>query len=73
MPDPRPPPRWKLALLTWLGLWPTVTAVTLVVAPLLREQPLPVQTLTVTGLVVPMMVWAITPLLLRGFRRWLQR
>ena len=29
----RHPPRWKMAIITWLGVWPTVLLVTLLVSP----------------------------------------
>lgn len=63
---------WKLALLSWLGLWPTVTAMMLIVRPHIEGLPVAVQTLIMTGLIVPLMTWVHMPLLTRLFRRWLR-
>jgi len=63
---------WKLALLSWLGLWPTVTAMMLIVRPQIEGLPVAVQTLIMTGLIVPLMTWVHMPLLTRVFRGWLR-
>jgi len=63
---------WKLALLSWLGLWPTVTAMMLIVRPQIEGLPVAVQTLLMTGLIVPLMTWVHMPLLTRVFRGWLR-
>lgn len=62
---------WKIALLTWIGLWPTVTVVMWVVQPQLQDLPVPVQTLLLTAMIVPLMAWVHMPLLTRLFRGWL--
>ncbi|MBA3549581.1 MAG: hypothetical protein H0T76_24150 [Nannocystis sp.] len=66
-----PGPSWKIALLTWIGLWPTVTVVMWVVQPRLQGLPVPVQTLLLTAMIVPLMAWVHMPLLTRLFRGWL--
>ena len=63
---------WKLALLSWLGLWPTVTAMMLLVRPQIEGLPVALQTLLMTGLIVPLMTWVHMPLLTRVFRGWLR-
>lgn len=63
---------WKLALLSWLGLWPTVTAMMLIVRPQIEGLPIALQTLLMTGLIVPLMTWVHMPLLTRVFRGWLR-
>jgi antibiotic biosynthesis monooxygenase (ABM) superfamily enzyme len=68
-----PAPSWKIALLTWVGLWPTVTVVMWAVQPTLAALPVPVQTLLMTALIVPLMAWVHMPLLTRLFRSWLAR
>ncbi len=65
-------PVWKMALLTWLGLWPTVTAMMLGVRPRLEGLPVALQTLLLTAIIVPLMTWVVMPLLTRLFRGWLQ-
>ena len=47
-----PPPRAKMALLTWLGIWPLVTAALLWLAPRLGTVPLVARTAVITALLV---------------------
>lgn len=65
------PPVWKMALLTWIGLWPTVTVVMWTVRPQIAGLPVALQTLLMTALIVPTMAWVHMPLLTRLFRGWL--
>jgi antibiotic biosynthesis monooxygenase (ABM) superfamily enzyme len=68
------PNRHKAVLLTWLGIWPTITAVLWVLLPILLPRfPLPVVTLCVTALVVPLMSYLVMPMLFRRFDGWLRR
>jgi antibiotic biosynthesis monooxygenase (ABM) superfamily enzyme len=78
-PPPQPPPhhptnRHKMVLLTWVGIWPTITAVLSLSLPaLLARFPLPIVTLIVTAAVVPLMGYVVMPLLVRAFGGWLRR
>ena len=66
-----PSPVWKMALLTWIGLWPVVTLMMWTVRPLIADLPVPLQTLLMTAIIVPLMTWALMPMLTRVFRGWL--
>ena len=57
----KPPPRWKVALVTWLGICPTVYVLFLVVAPLLADWPLLPRVMVITVLVVLLMTWVVAP------------
>ena len=57
----KPPPRWKVALVTWLGICPTVYVLFLVVAPLLADWPLLPRVMVITALVVLLMTWVVAP------------
>lgn len=71
---PRRPNRHKMVFLTWLGIYPTITAVLSVLLPVLLPRfPLPVVTAIITVLVVPLMGYVIMPLLLRWFGGWVHR
>lgn len=66
-----PPPKWKMALLTALGLYPLVlwlfpclTSLTAGVAPWLGK-------LLTVALAVSLMSWGVMPLLTHLFRAWL--
>ena len=63
-----------MVFLTWLGIWPTITAVLSLLLPVLLPRfPLPVVTLLVTAMVVPLMGYVVMPLLLRVFGPWVHR
>jgi antibiotic biosynthesis monooxygenase (ABM) superfamily enzyme len=73
-PPVRRPNRHKMVLLTWLGIWPTITVVLEVLLPILLPRfPLPLVTLMVTALVVPLMGYVVMPNLARWFGDWLHR
>jgi len=67
------PPRWKMAVVTWLGVWPT--------AHLVNGALDPARLLELTGwwkgaviaaIVVSLLTWAVMPGLTRLFHRWLR-
>lgn len=57
----QPPPRWKVAIVTWLGIFPTVYFLFLTVAPLLSDWPLLPRVMVITVLVVVLMTWVVAP------------
>lgn len=57
----QPPPRWKVAVVTWLGIFPTVYFLFLTVAPLLAAWPLLPRVMVITALVVLLMTWLVAP------------
>ena len=76
--EPQPPftelpvSRHKMVLLTWLGIYPTITVVLWLLLPVLLEYcPLPVMTLVVTGIVVPLMGYVVMPLMTKRFSSWI--
>jgi len=66
-----PPPRWKMATLTWLGLYPLVVGVGLVTRPWLGEVPFAIAVAPQTAVTVALMAWLVMPLLTRLASRWL--
>ena len=68
---PQPPPRWKMALITWLAIFPLINVMNLVLAPLLGGLPAIVRTLVSTAILVPLMTWVVMPAMTRLFLRWL--
>jgi antibiotic biosynthesis monooxygenase (ABM) superfamily enzyme len=67
-----PPAVWKQALLTWLGLYPTVLLVAYTVARLVEQWPVPARLVVTSGLSVALMTWIVMPLVTRAFRGWLR-
>lgn len=70
-PAHAPPPRWKVAVVTWLGIFPTVLALFLTVGPLMADWPLVPRVLVITLLVVLIMTWLVAPRLTRWLKHWL--
>jgi antibiotic biosynthesis monooxygenase (ABM) superfamily enzyme len=67
-----PPPRRKMALVTWLGIFPLVLLAASTIASMLaRLLHRVLATLVVTGLITPTMTWLVMPTLARLFAGWL--
>jgi antibiotic biosynthesis monooxygenase (ABM) superfamily enzyme len=70
-PGARPPPPYKMAILTWLTIFPLITLVVVVLGPLLRGVG-PIPRLAITTLItVPLMTWIVMPRVTRLLRGWL--
>jgi uncharacterized protein len=68
-----PPPRWKMALLTWIAVWPVSMGVSAVLNPLLgRSVPKFIFAGIAAAGIVAVLTWAAMPLLVKFARRWLQ-
>jgi len=65
------PPRYKLALLTWLGAYAVITLILELLGPTMATWPLPLRTLLLSALMAPAMTWLVIPFLMRLFRSWL--
>ena len=67
-----PPPRYKIALLTWLGIFPPITVLLWLLGPVFLDRlHLVIRTLILTAVLVPLMTYVIMPWLTRLFARWL--
>jgi antibiotic biosynthesis monooxygenase (ABM) superfamily enzyme len=67
-----PPPRWKMATLTFLGVYTTTLPLTFAFGPHLRLWPLPVGNAAFNLMVVPLLTWAVMPTITRVFNGWLR-
>jgi len=67
-----PPPRWKMAIITWIAVYPIITVLLLALGPILAGLPTPLTTLIVSVLLVTLMTFVLMPLLTRAFRPWLR-
>ncbi len=52
-----PPPPYKMALLTWITIFPLITAIVALTGPLLEGLPLAASLAITTALTVPVMTW----------------
>jgi len=62
-----------MAVVVWLAIYPTITLLLALGGPTIAEWPLPVRTLALTLVAVPLMVFVLLPQLQRVLRPWLVR
>lgn len=66
------PPRWKMAVLTWIAVWPVSMIVPALLGPWLGGKVSPVIGAGIgAALIVVVLTWAAMPLLVRVARPWL--
>jgi uncharacterized protein len=69
--QPTPPPPYKMALLTWITIFPLITVIVVLTGPLLAHVPLVVRLGATTAATVLVMTWVVMPRVTRLFRGWL--
>lgn len=67
------PPRWKMAVVTWLGVFPSVLLWSNVLTHILPGVPYLAVMAVVNVLVVATLTWVVMPFLTRLFGAWLRR
>ncbi|MBP6425852.1 MAG: hypothetical protein KA278_09045 [Flavobacterium sp.] len=67
------PPKWKFAVMVWLAIYPTITFVSYLIGDVIKEWPLPLKTLIMTGILVPTMVFVLLPILRKLLTNWLNK
>ena len=65
------PPRYKMAIVTWLAVFPLITVILVLSGPLLGRLPMLIRTLVFTAVMVSLMPSVIMPRLTRLFSFWL--
>ena len=70
----KPPKKWKMAIVIWLAIYPLITLIFTVLGPyLVQINPLPLRTLVITLIAIPIMVFILMPFLQTLLRNWLQK
>lgn len=67
----KPPPKYKMTLVSWLALYPAVSIIFLLFGGLLESVPLLLRTLIITGILMPLMSYVLMPRFTRWFAFWL--
>jgi uncharacterized protein len=70
-PGTPPPPPYKMALLTWITIFPLITLVVVILGPLLGGLPLVPRLAITTAVTVPIMTWLVMPRVTRLLHGWL--
>ena len=65
------PARWKMAMITWLGVFPMVVIWANLLQPLTQNLHQVAGTAIVTVMVVASLAWVVMPMLTRLFNPWL--
>jgi uncharacterized protein len=66
-----PPPPYKMALVTWLTIFPLITGVVIAIGPVVAGLPLVARLAVTTAITVPLMTWVVMPRVTRVLYRWL--
>ncbi len=66
-----PPPRYKMALVSWLAVYPLITAISTLLQNELNPLPIAARTLVITTIAIPTMTYLIMPHMTRLFAWWL--
>ena len=66
-----PPPRSKMMIATWIGIYPLITIVFWLFGRWLVDLPIPLRTLVLTAVLVPTMTYVVMPRLTWLLRSWL--
>lgn len=67
------PPKWKFAIMVWLAIYPAITLLTFLIGDYIKNLSLPIKTLIMTGILVPLMVFVLLPILRKLMGNWLNK
>lgn len=70
--DASTPPRWKMAIVTVIGVWPVSMVVPWLLNPLIASQSPLLQSLCIAVGIVTFLTWAVMPVLVKILRPWLE-
>ena len=68
---PQKPPRWKMAVATLIGVYPTSLFLSLTIGLLTRQLPLPLGALIFSAAMVGLLTWLVMPFVTKLMRSWL--
>ncbi|QDS32556.1 antibiotic biosynthesis monooxygenase [Brevibacillus brevis] len=69
---PVPPPRWKMSIVTVLGVWPLSILVPMVLGPIIKNMNPIMSAFWVAVCIVSLLSWVVMPILAKIFHPWLQ-
>jgi len=70
-PSITPPPRYKMAVVTWLAVFPLITLISVMLQQELAMFPLVIRVALVTAIAVPTMTYLLMPQMTKLFANWL--
>ena len=69
--SPNPPPRWKMAVATFLGVFPTAALLNVTLGPAIRPWPFILGSAVFNAAMVALLTWVVMPLATRALHDWL--
>jgi uncharacterized protein len=66
-----PPPPYKMAIVSWVTIYPLITLIAIATAPLIGGLPIVARLAVTTLITVPLMTWVVMPRVTRLLRAWL--
>ncbi len=66
-----PPPRWKMALATFCGVFPLAMLLNLALGPVIRDWHFVLRNAVFNACVVVLLTWVVMPLVTRALNNWL--
>lgn len=70
--SPTPPLRWKMAVATLCGVFPTSLFLSFTLVPFIQNFPLLLRLLLMAGCMVGMLTWLVMPIVIKLLKPWLQ-
>ncbi len=67
-----PPPKWKMAVATFLGVFPLAMVLNLTLGPVIHAWPFIIRNAVFNAFVVSLLAWVVMPVLTKILRGWLQ-
>ena len=67
------PPRWKMAIATLCGVYPTSLFLALTLAPAIQGLPLVIRVLVISASMVTFLTWMVMPQIIKLARPWLYK
>lgn len=67
----RPLPKWKTAVATFLGVFPVVTVLSLMIGPVVEPWNFLIRNMVFNACVVALLTWVVMPLVSRALHCWL--
>ncbi|MBK8621109.1 MAG: hypothetical protein IPN79_04955 [Saprospiraceae bacterium] len=71
MENKKQPPKYKTAIMIWMVIYPTINLIFYLFGDVLNTFVLPLRTLILTLILVPLMVYVLLPLAQRILKGWL--
>ncbi|MFE4764385.1 antibiotic biosynthesis monooxygenase [Bacillus mycoides] len=69
---PVPPPKWKMSIVTLLGVWPLSILVPMLLGPIIINMNTILASFCVAACIVSLLSWVVMPILAKIFHPWLQ-